>query len=260
MVDPCRLVQIPQTQTHGQYSTTPEPPAEGHTGPGQESSHYRSQVTPSHCDHPSDRQVLVKNDRSNLGRFACDALRTGSIPIVGNEQRDERPPADLEDRNRLITVRAAHVATAPPGWPHLLHDDEVRTPWTSGQQVPGPTLDLWAVNRNAGPGPMCRDFVAVLTASLNAAAATDGIVDPLLGRRSAAGYDAWAGPKIGSQTVRCRAGSRSRSGPICGPGPHPPIALDLGGCQGWLADRPAPLRTPDRVRRDGQHGWRPACA
>ena len=47
----------------------------------------------------------------------------------------------------------------------------------------------------------------MLTASLNAAAATDGIVDPLLGRQVvAAGYDAWAGQQsgIGSQTSDAR--------------------------------------------------------
>ena len=91
-----------------------------------------------------------------------------------------------------------------------------------------------------GPG------VAVLTASLNAAAATDGIVDPLLGRQVvAAGYDAWAGQEsgIGSQT-QMLAGSRSRSGPDAQAQVRipPDSALDLGAvAKGRLADRLATI-------------------
>lgn len=104
--------------------------------------------------------------------------------------------------------------------------------------------EVSAVNRGAGEWVQTSwEFVAVLTASLNAAAATDGLVDPLMGTQIVdAGYDVWAGqdsavaggssdarwqdieiqPGRSAAKVRIPAGS----------------ALDLGAItKGWLADR-----------------------
>ncbi|MBK6763056.1 MAG: FAD:protein FMN transferase [Micrococcales bacterium] len=95
-------------------------------------------------------------------------------------------------------------------------------------------------------------FVGVLTACLDAARATGGLVDPTLGRAiKAAGYDQWAG-----QPTATRAGTHKGAWRGVGirPGraaaqvriPHD-TALDLGSiAKGWLADRLAVA-----VRRGG---------
>lgn len=87
------------------------------------------------------------------------------------------------------------------------------------------------------------EFVEVLTASLEAAAATDGLVSPLLGRHVvAAGYDTWAGQAslihgpaqpASWQDVEIKPGSCAAAVRI-----PPDSALDLGAvAKGWLADR-----------------------
>jgi thiamine biosynthesis lipoprotein len=100
------------------------------------------------------------------------------------------------------------------------------------------------VSRNAGSWTEVPwDFVAVLTAALTAAEATDGLVHPLLGRQVvAAGYDEWAGQDSGIvagtgpsawQAIEISAGAAEARVRI-----PPESALDLGGvAKGWLADR-----------------------
>ena len=99
---------------------------------------------------------------------------------------------------------------------------------------------------NAGAGSWVEtswDFVTVLTASLEAAAATEGLVDPLMGTHLvAAGYDTWAGEEsiidagTGSarwQDIEVRPGGRQAQVRI-----PAGSALDLGAVtKGWLADR-----------------------
>lgn len=87
------------------------------------------------------------------------------------------------------------------------------------------------------------DFVAILTASLEAAAATGGLVDPLLAEHVvAAGYDTWAGQDSGLlgipnayrwPSIEIRPGGAAAQVRI-----PPGSALDLGAVtKGWLADR-----------------------
>jgi thiamine biosynthesis lipoprotein len=86
-------------------------------------------------------------------------------------------------------------------------------------------------------------FVSLLTATLNAAAATDGLVDPLLGAHLVtAGYDRWAGQGSGItcdpsehrwESVEIKPGRAEAAVRI-----PPGSALDLGAVtKGWLADR-----------------------
>jgi thiamine biosynthesis lipoprotein len=103
---------------------------------------------------------------------------------------------------------------------------------------------LAAVNR--APGRWVEvdwGFVEVLTACLDDAAATDGLVNPLLGRHVvAAGYDTWAGQDsaipAGTTTskweeIGVRPGRRQAQVRI-----PADSALDLGAvAKGWLADR-----------------------
>ena len=100
------------------------------------------------------------------------------------------------------------------------------------------------VNRNAGEWvEVSWDFVAVLTAALDAAAATEGLCDPLLGTQVvAAGYDRWAqqsssaeGPSTDARYDAIEiAGGRSQGKVRIPAG----TALDLGAvAKGWLADR-----------------------
>lgn len=113
--------------------------------------------------------------------------------------------------------------------------------------------ELSAVNAGAGRWvEVSWDFVAVLTASLDAARMTRGLVDPTMGAAiKAAGYDQWAGQDspvtAGVHTGRWRGvGIR--------PGHQQAVvripegtALDLGSvAKGWLADRLA-----SRVARNG---------
>lgn len=99
---------------------------------------------------------------------------------------------------------------------------------------------------NAGSGQWVEvswGFVSVLSACLDAAAATSGLVDPTLGKAiKTAGYDDWAGqesridagPSTGDWTgVQIRPGRREAAVRI----PRG-TALDLGSvAKGWLADR-----------------------
>lgn len=104
--------------------------------------------------------------------------------------------------------------------------------------------ELTSVNRSPGRWVETSwEFVSVLTASLDAASATGGLVDPLLGRHIvAAGYDQWAqqqsfvdGPPTTSdwREIAIRPGRTAAAVRI-----PPGSALDLGAvAKGWLADR-----------------------
>lgn len=108
---------------------------------------------------------------------------------------------------------------------------------------------------NAHPGQWVEvswGFVAVLTAALDAARITGGLVDPTLGRAiKAAGYDRWAG-----QSTPTRAQSHRGTWRAIGIRPgraraqvrvHEDTELDLGSIgKAWLADRLA-----STVRRAG---------
>jgi FAD:protein FMN transferase len=107
---------------------------------------------------------------------------------------------------------------------------------------------LSAVNRDAGTWVQVSwEFVAVLTASLEAAAATDGLVNPLLGTHVvAAGYDEWADQDSGItapattsdwQAIEIKPGRPAAQVRI-----PAGSALDLGAvAKGWLADRLAQI-------------------
>lgn len=107
-----------------------------------------------------------------------------------------------------------------------------------------PDSQVSAVNRGAGHWiEVGWDFVAVLTACIEAADATDGLCDPLLGAQVvAAGYDDWADQTSSAGTSPSAA--RYRAIEIA-PGRQsarvripPSSALDLGAvAKGWLADR-----------------------
>lgn len=107
-----------------------------------------------------------------------------------------------------------------------------------------PDSEISKVNREAGTWvPTSWQFVSLLTASLNAAAATDGLVDPLLGAHLVtAGYDRWAGQASG---IICEPSEHRWDSVEIKPGPAeaavripPGSALDLGAVtKGWLADR-----------------------
>ena len=108
--------------------------------------------------------------------------------------------------------------------------------------------ELSRINHNNGNWTETSwDFVAVLTASLEAAGATGGLVDPLLGRHVVdAGYDRWAGQDSSAQGLptaarwqeievrpgRTQARVRIPAG----------SSLDVGAvAKGWLADRLAKI-------------------
>lgn len=107
-----------------------------------------------------------------------------------------------------------------------------------------PDSEVSAVNRNAGRWTQTSwDFVEILTASLQAAAASDGLVDPLLGAHIVtAGYDRWAGQDSG---IVGEPTEHRWSSIEIAPGRHAArvripagSALDLGAVtKGWLADR-----------------------
>ncbi len=105
--------------------------------------------------------------------------------------------------------------------------------------------EVTVVNRSAGSWvDVSWDFVEVLTASLDAARDTDGLVTPLLGRHvDAAGYRSWRdevpvvatdpGPAPDWQSVEIRPVGSSAQLRIPGGS-----ALDLGAvAKAWLADR-----------------------
>lgn len=107
-----------------------------------------------------------------------------------------------------------------------------------------PDSELSQVNARAGEWvEVSWGFVTVLTACLDAARMTGGLVDPTLGRAvKAAGYDQWAGQPTpttaGRHTGRWRGvGIRPgrRQAQVLTPAG---TALDLGSvAKGWLADR-----------------------
>lgn len=113
--------------------------------------------------------------------------------------------------------------------------------------------DLSRVNASAGSWvEVPWDFVTVLTASLDAARMTRGVVDPTMGAAiKAAGYDKWAGQE---SPVAARVHTGRWRGVGIRPGRREAqvripegTALDLGSvAKGWLADRLA-----DRVARSG---------
>lgn len=111
-----------------------------------------------------------------------------------------------------------------------------------------PDSEVSAVNRGAGRWiEVSWDFIAVLTACLEAAAATDGLCDPLLGAQVvAAGYDGWAqqesSARAGNSQARYTdieiAAGRQQARVRIPAG----SALDLGAVsKGWLADRLAQI-------------------
>lgn len=124
----------------------------------------------------------------------------------------------------------------------LLHDEVADLDRLASRFRPDSMLS--AVNRDAGRWTdVSWDFVTVLSACLQAAAATHGLVDPLLGRHLvAAGYDRWAGQDsgIGSavgdaewEAIEIRPGGVGAQVRI-----PADSALDLGAvAKGWLADR-----------------------
>ena len=104
--------------------------------------------------------------------------------------------------------------------------------------------ELSAVNRGAGEWvDVSWRFVTVLTACLDAARATGGLVDPTLGQAiKAAGYDHWARQNTQTDPRRHRGAWRQvgiRPGPSGAQVLIPAgTALDLGSvAKGWLADR-----------------------
>ncbi len=180
----------------------------------------------------------------NLTSACRRANRVG--PHSGNVSNETSACLRTWKTELWLTVRAQPTSQLTDWLASLLHD-EVAALDVSASRFRADS-QLSAVNRNSGAWTdVSWDFVAVLTASLNAAAATDGIVDPLLGRQVvAAGYDAWAGQEsgIGSQT----SDARWQSIEIRPGGTQAQVriptdsALDLGAvAKGWLADRLATI-------------------
>ena len=128
----------------------------------------------------------------------------------------------------------------------LLHDEVDALDLLASRFRPDSTST--AVSRNAGRWtPVTWGFVEVLTAAIDAAGATGGLVDPLLGRAVvAAGYDTWAGQDSGIEPggltgdwreIEVRGGRSGAQVRI-----PPQTALDLGAvAKGWLADRLATI-------------------
>ena len=142
----------------------------------------------------------------------------------------------------LLSVRTAPGARLEANLRRLLTDEVARLDRLASRFRDD--SELSAVNARAGEWvEVSWAFVAVLTASLEAAKATGGLVDPTLGRAvKAAGYDDWAGQAT-SITARVHTGrwrsigirpgrleAQVRIGEGC--------ALDLGSiAKAWLADR-----------------------
>lgn len=145
-----------------------------------------------------------------------------------------------------LSVRASRSA-ALDGWLTSLLNDEVASLDLLASRF-RPDSQLSTINRNAGHWTeVSWDFVSVLTASVTAAQASGGLVDPLLGRHLvAAGYDRWANqdsrvsPDWGAsrwQDIEVAPGRSAAKVRI----PHD-SALDLGAvAKGWLADRLAQI-------------------
>ena len=100
------------------------------------------------------------------------------------------------------------------------------------------------INRNPGRWTQVSwDLVTILTASMTAAAASEGLVDPLLGAQIvAAGYDTWAdqdsGIRVQPTAYRWDSIEIAPGNPDAQVRIPPGTALDLGAVtKGWLADR-----------------------
>ena len=155
-------------------------------------------------------------------------------------------------RTRLsLTVRATDRPGLERNMRHLLTTEVARLDALASRFRDD--SELSAVNRGAGKWvDVSWQFVTVLTACLDAARATGGLVDPTLGRAiKAAGYDQWA--QQSTETApRAHSGAWRQVGIRPGPSGAQVLipegtALDLGSvAKGWLADRLATT-----VRRAG---------
>lgn len=142
----------------------------------------------------------------------------------------------------MLTVRATPSAGLERALTRMLRDEVARLEALASRFRPDSELN--AVNAASGEWvEVSWGFVAVLTASLQAARRTGGLVDPTLGRAvAAAGYDRWAQQQTptvplahtGRWTeVGIRPGRREAQ--VTAPRG---TALDLGSiAKAWLADR-----------------------
>lgn len=147
--------------------------------------------------------------------------------------RDSDRPGLHRNMHRLLTTEVARL-------------DRLASRFRDDSEISG-------INRSAGTWvDVSWSFVTVLTACLDAARATRGLVDPTLGAAvKAAGYDRWAGQETDTATRSHRGAWRQvgiRPGPAGAQVLIPAgTALDLGSvAKGWLADRLATT-----VRRAG---------
>ena len=145
-----------------------------------------------------------------------------------------------------LTVRAARSTRLQRWLNDLLHDEVDALDGLASRVRPDSVSTR--VTRNAGHWTEVPwDFVAVLTAALHAAEATDGLVHPLLGRHVvAAGYDTWArqdsGISAGTERRDWREIEISVGRSAARVRIPPESALDLGAvAKGWLADRLAQI-------------------
>ena len=162
-----------------------------------------------------------------------------------------------------LTVRAQPTSQLTGWFASLLHD-EVAALDVCASRFRADS-QLWAESEPGAWTEVSWDFVAVLTASLNAAAAaTDGIVDHSWAGRSSP-PDTTPGPARSRESgprLQMLAGSRSRSGPdaqaqVRIPGQR---SGPRRGGQGTARRQTGHHRPQvDRLRRDREHGWRPAC-
>ncbi len=142
----------------------------------------------------------------------------------------------------LLSVRANHNPALESGLQRLL-DAEVAHLDRSASRFRDDS-DLARVNARAGAWvEVSWSFVTVLTAALDAARISGGLVDPTMGRAiKAAGYDRWAGQATSTRpgihrgrwrTVGIRPGRRQAQVRVT-----EGAELDLGSiAKAWLADR-----------------------
>lgn len=142
----------------------------------------------------------------------------------------------------LLSVRATPSARLERELEQLLTDEVARLDRLASRFRDD--SELSAVNARAGHWVETSwAFVTVLSACLQAAELTDGLVDPTLGGAiKAAGYDAWAEQRTATEAsvttgswrqVQIRPGQREAQVRIA-----PDSALDLGSvAKAWLADR-----------------------
>lgn len=141
-----------------------------------------------------------------------------------------------------LTVRHAPSAALERNITRLLHQEIARTEALASRFRSD--SEVSAVNALAGEWvEVTWGFVAILTACLDAAKATGGLVDPTLGTAiKAAGYDRWAQEHTG---IPAKAGKGRYRAVGIRPGRAQAqvripagTALDLGSVtKGWLADR-----------------------